>query len=387
MLTGNKGEWSELYVFAKLLADGKLFQSDMNLHKNTDVFYTVVKAYRNDNNASFEYERKDNVCMYRSDVMLERTERTKVAEFSIDFLKKTVKILLQGINEGSGAFNISGVDEFIEKFQVYKLSAKVTSKSDIKLRLYDHRHSMESDLGFSIKSLLGSDSTLFNPGAGTNFIYKILPNCKINLDHFNQSTYNPKNNQSKITYRLNSLLQDYSSEITYAGVQSPILYDNLRMIDGDLPAVLSQCLLYRWIEREKTLHKVVDILEDKDPLNFYNGKTEHQRMYEFKIKKFLLDSAMGMTSETPWDGTYDTSGGIIICKSDGDIVCFHICDLNLFRDYLYKNTLFEQPSTGEDENNPGHKRTTKGTKKYYYGWLYEENSELYFKINLQVRFK
>lgn len=24
MLTGNKGEWSELYVFFKLLADGKL---------------------------------------------------------------------------------------------------------------------------------------------------------------------------------------------------------------------------------------------------------------------------------------------------------------------------------------------------------------------------
>ena len=33
MIKGNKGEWSELYVFAKLLADGKLFQSDINLEK------------------------------------------------------------------------------------------------------------------------------------------------------------------------------------------------------------------------------------------------------------------------------------------------------------------------------------------------------------------
>jgi hypothetical protein len=96
---------------------------------------------------------------------------------------------------------------------------------------------------------------------------------------------------------------------------------------------------------------------------------------------------MGMTSEKPWQGIYDATGGVIICKQDGDIVCFHIYDFNLFREYLLNNTKFEQPSTGEDEDNPGTPRTTKGTKKYYYGWLFEENDELLFKINLQVRFK
>lgn len=49
--------------------------------------------------------------------------------------------------------------------------------------------------------------------------------------------------------------------------------------------------------------------------------------------------------------------------------------------------MFEQPSTGEDGDNSGNPRRTKGAKKYYYGWLYEEDGELLFKINLQVRFK
>ncbi|MBK6354907.1 MAG: HpaII family restriction endonuclease [Saprospiraceae bacterium] len=47
---------------------------------------------------------------------------------------------------------------------------------DIKLRIYDHRLAKEADLGFSIKSLLGEDSTLFNTGHGNNFIYRIKPN-------------------------------------------------------------------------------------------------------------------------------------------------------------------------------------------------------------------
>jgi HpaII restriction endonuclease. len=30
-LRGNKGEWSEIYTFLKLLADGKLYAADENL--------------------------------------------------------------------------------------------------------------------------------------------------------------------------------------------------------------------------------------------------------------------------------------------------------------------------------------------------------------------
>ena len=108
-------------------------------------------------------------------------------------------------------------------------------------------------------------------------------------------------------------------------------------------------------------------------------------MYVYKLKKFLAESAMGMTSENIWLGEYDSFGGVIVAKNDGDIVCFHIYDFNLFRNYLLNNTKFEQASTGEDETHPGLENHN-AKKKYYFGWLYEENGSHYIKLNLQIRF-
>ncbi|MBE0422745.1 MAG: HpaII family restriction endonuclease [Lutibacter sp.] len=226
-----------------------------------------------------------------------------------------------------------------------------------------------------------------NSGPGNNFIFEIENDLKTTLDEFNKETYKPSGNISKITARLQKINGELGLKIKFKEVQSKQLWRNLKMIDGDLPEVLAYSLLYRWLERETSLLKISKILEEKDPLNFYNNEISSQKLYEYKLKRFLAECAMGMTSETPWHGVYDATGGVIIAKEDRDIVCFHIYDFNLFREYLINNTMFEQPSTGEDGDNPGHLRTKKGTKKYYYGWLYEENEKLYFKINLQIRFK
>ncbi len=383
MLKGNKGDWSELYVFAKLLSEGKLFQSDLNLNRNDNNYYEVVKAYREEENSLLEFERNEIINLYS----IENGNKILVSEFSLDNFKDLSEKIYTGIINGSGkSFEIPSISVFIDNLRIQKLTAKVTSKSDIKLRIYDHRLAKEADLGFSIKSLLGEDSTLFNTGVGNNFIYQIKSNKKISIPEFNESTYKPIGKISKLTYRLNQLISEYSASIEFKEIQSSQLWRNLKMVDGDLPEIIAFCLLYRWIYRTAELSDLANLLEDKDPLNFYNGEKSEQKLYAYKLKKFLAECAMGMTSETPWHGVYDATGGVIICKQDGDIVCFHIYDFNLFREYLLNNTKFEQPSTGEDENNPGSPRVTKGTKKYYYGWLYEEAEELLFKINLQVRF-
>ncbi len=38
MITGNKGEWSEIYTFLKLLADGRLYAADAELNKIQDIW-------------------------------------------------------------------------------------------------------------------------------------------------------------------------------------------------------------------------------------------------------------------------------------------------------------------------------------------------------------
>ena len=56
MLSGNKGEWSEIYVFLKLLATGRLNAADENLDAIANAYYPIIKILREQNNSSFEYQ-------------------------------------------------------------------------------------------------------------------------------------------------------------------------------------------------------------------------------------------------------------------------------------------------------------------------------------------
>ena len=55
MLTGNKGEWSEIYVFLKLLADGRLNAADANLNAIPNVYYPIIKILRQEATAKREF--------------------------------------------------------------------------------------------------------------------------------------------------------------------------------------------------------------------------------------------------------------------------------------------------------------------------------------------
>jgi hypothetical protein len=381
MLKGNKGEWSELYVLVTLLAEGKLFQSDFKLEKDYSNVYEIIKAYKSESQFILEFDRKDTIRIFKKNGDVDE----QIGEFPFPEFKRISKLLFDGIIKGKGSsFEIIEAQNFLEISQIKKLKADANVKSDILLKIYDHRLARETDLGFSIKSLLGGNSTLFNTGTGNNFIFSAKNGLKESIDDFNKRTYKPEDRMSKLTFRLQEL-ERLGCSLHFDKIQSNQLWKNLKMIDGDLPEIIGWSLFYRWVFRESSLTKISTILEDKDPMNFYDGKPSVQKLYEYKLKRFLTEAAMGMTSETAWLGEYDSFGGVIIAKKDGDIVCFHIYDFNLFRNYLLNNTKFEQPSTGEDSGFPGRSRLS--GKNYNYGWVFEEGDLLKIKINLQVRFK
>ena len=162
---------------------------------------------------------------------------------------------------------------------------------------------------------------LFNAGAGTNFIYEIRfpDNSKIDVDAFNADTYKQT---PRIPSRLKSLINDYKAEIVFQKVQSRCLSQNLRTIDGDLPSLIAQLLLIRYLENETTIARCTEILTQQNPLDF--DTENHGAVYEYKIKRFLQDCALGMVPEKPWLGIYDATGGQIIVKEDGQVICYHI---------------------------------------------------------------
>ena len=98
--------------------------------------------------------------------------------------------------------------------------------------------------------------------------------------------------------------------------------------------------------------------------------TNDHDFYEYKLKRLLNDMALGMTAAKVWNGLFDASGGYLVVKEDGDLLCYHIYNRNQFDDYLISNTQLLNPST----------------TRMNCGEVYKENGKLFIKLNLQIRF-
>ena len=380
-LSGNKGEWSEIYVFLRLLDTGKLDVADENLNAIPNEFYHILEIIRKETETTNNYVREDD--MVTINVVNDQTGETEQFSYPITVFAEKANNLLSLIKSTSGrAFQLPPIAAFLKELRIGTIK-DVGHNRDITITIEDFRTGMPQTLGFSIKSFLGSDSTLFNAGTGTNFIYEIvLPEGKsLDCDEFNRVTY-PMT--GRIGVRLKKLRDEYDATFAFRKVQSDCLHQNLLAIDGHMPLLLAELLLIKSEMGFNDIKRCTEELTKRNPLGF--DTSTHGNIYEYKIKRFLQDCAQGMTPEKPWLGIYDATGGQIIVKEDGDIVCYHIYELNRFREFLFNSTKFEGASTSEDAENPGHPRSD-AKKKFFYGWVYEEDEKYYIKINLQVRSK
>lgn len=368
----NIGDWSELYTFLHLLAEGKLNIADENLVAIPDAFYKVLEILRRENEINKNYIRKDSVIH----IVIHNSDSQDEFDIPVQTFSDKSNELLYLIKSKQ---NKSILKDFFEEISVESIK-DVGHKRDVTITIEDCKCSLSQELGFSIKSLIGGASTIFNPGSGTNFIYRIIfpAGTKFDVRGFNDATINMG---SKIHDRIVTLENDYNAKIEFVKTQSNTLMNNMQLIDGDLPKIVAYSLLERYRLKKSSMKDCVEALNRSNPLNY--SDLNKFPFYEYKIKRFLHDVALGMTCETPWTGVYDANGGFIIVKDSGEVVCYHIYEQNRFLNYLYNNTKFEQASTGEDADNPGCPRL--GAKPYYYGWVYEEDGEYYIKINLQIR--
>jgi type II restriction enzyme len=219
-------------------------------------------------------------------------------------------------------------------------------------------------LGFSIKSQLGSPSTLLNAGKTTNFIFKISNQV---LSESDIENINSIDSRSKIMDRINLVLQS-KGQFDFVKTERQIFSNNLILIDSKLPEILSQIVYDFYSSNKSSVKDLVDETTTKNPLSF-DISNEH-KFYEYKIKRFLTDIALGMMPSVVWTGQYDATGGYLIVKEDGDVLCYHIYNRNEFEDYLFNNT----------------KLDTASSHRHDFGVIYEENGDLFFKLNLQIRF-
>ena len=213
---------------------------------------------------------------------------------------------------------------------------------------------------------IGSSATLFNASGATNFTYRI---DGYDFSDEEISEINAISTRTKIIDRI-SAIRTKGADLVFDHVDNDIFYNNLSMLDGVLPETIAQLLLEQFNTGERLFSELSKALAESNPLGF--DKEDAERMYIYKLKHLLTSAALGMMPSKKWSGKYDANGSYLVVKKDGEILCYHFYDQNRFEDFLFKNAYLERGKT----------------RRHGYASLYrDEDSNVYFKLNLQIRLK
>lgn len=355
-LTGNKGEWSELYAFVKLLSTGKLYAADEKVNRISNLYFPILKIFRAEEpGLEMEYVIRSE----RQAVEIHWHTNT-VRELGQSDLAGAAGYLYRNIvNGGSRAFEIEGSDKILHQLACTKIAAPSTDKTDISMQIHDVHTGYDSVCGFSIKSELGSPPTLLNASGATNFVFEVDGLTDAQADRINDIQTNTK-------------IVDRISEITslgtmkYKGPKSDNFTGNLMLIDTYMDTILAEMLMAYYKNSAQDCKTLVAQLEASNPLGY-----PRKGMYQYKFKKFLCAVALGMMPSKAWDGRDEANGGYVIVKDDGDVVAYHLYNRDAFETYLLNNTKFERGSTSKH-----------GFASLYTG----EDGKRYINLNLQIRF-
>ena len=99
-IKGNKGEWSEIYVFFKLLGDGKLYAADANIQKIPDIYFEVIKIIRLETQGKWEYLRNTKIQVINAET------QEMILELSAEDFQKDALLLFKKIKESKGSSSL-----------------------------------------------------------------------------------------------------------------------------------------------------------------------------------------------------------------------------------------------------------------------------------------
>jgi DNA (cytosine-5)-methyltransferase 1 len=354
----NKGEWAEPYAFIKIISDKRLYLSSEKLVKSEN--YIDVERVTN-HNIGFDF------VIFEGDTFIVRDKKTKKEiRFKTKdiFSQARIKKIKDTIIQQSGTFEIPEFSLLETELGVqFQKGGGSFQKADIILD-FKYLGLKKKDEGLGIKGLLGAKPTLLNASSNTNFIYSV--------ENFNHDLIDEVNNidgSRKIKDRL-QFIQDSGGKISFLKAEKDVMNYNLSMVDSQMPLIIGEILLAYFSKGKSSIDSAVQCLDGDSVLKSklsYDGL----EMLIHKVKKLLLDYTCGFFPGQKWTGEY-TSNGTIVVDDSGDLHGFHIIDQEEFKNYLYNNTKFDTPSSS----------------RHGFGKLYKErDGKLYFKLNLQLRYK
>jgi len=353
--TKNKGEWTELYTFLKLVNDKKLLLADKNLDVKSNADHFSVTKVSTLNIQEECYLKQDSkVVVKNTGTGIEKEINTS------SFLNnKTLGNFVNLIKNGRGAFEIPEFNIIQDQLGISIVNGgNSNQKTDIVLDIENSDITSKNE-GFGIKSYLGSKPTLLNASGNTNFIFKVVGIDGSHIDEINKI-----DTRTKIKDRIEKIHQ-LGGKLEFFKIEKDSMAYNLNMVDEIIPSLMSKMLLEFFINRTSFISTNVE--------NVFNSDTivnSDLTSLQVKVKRLLVSVLLGFFAGTKWDGKYQSKGTIVV-KDNGEQVGFHIIDMEALEDYLFENIKFDTPSS---------------TRHRYGSLLIENDQQAYFKLNLQLRF-
>jgi DNA (cytosine-5)-methyltransferase 1 len=353
--TKNKGEWTELYSFLKLINDKKLILADKKLNAREDLgCFNVTKVTTLNIVEACYLQDNDNV-LVKNDI----TGIENKIEASSFLNKNILKELSYAIKNGSGTFNIPEFHLIQNRLGVSIVKGgNSNQKSDIVLDINNNQISKENE-GFGIKSYLGSKPTLLNASGNTNFIFEILKFEPSEID-----TVNSINTRTKLKDRIEKIHR-LGGVFRFSKIETESMEYNLSMVDSSIPKIISTMLLEFYLNRTNGISSNLE-----NVFNNVNTFGFDLISLQVKVKRLLVAILLGFFAGKKWDGNY-VSNGTIVVKETGEQIGFHIIDKASLENYLFENIKFDTPST---------------TRHRFGRLILENDGKVYFKLNMQLRF-
>lgn len=370
----NKGEWSEFYVFLKLLGEGALFTADNKLNKNPNCYLDILNIVRQEfKDIIMNYNVNKNTCL----ITIKANDKTLKDVPMVDFLDAANK-LLDGLNmKGSSIPAPTKVCDFAKFIYVSKpkapsvkaLEKDFGGKNDIYIEAKDSQTAVVTQMGFSIKSQYSHPATLFNASTSSQLLYKVSNCDDTKMNEFNNISDCVSGKVNRGWGLCVDYLNTHNMDLTFTNACNTKFDNNMYIIRNDMNEILSEYVKDRLITGYKDNHNVMEMtdkLVSNNPLNINLPDI----LYKKTIKDFLMASFTGMTASSSWNGTEQVSGGYIVVLDNGDVICYHSVDREGFRDYLYRNTHFEYVSAN----------------KYKWSYMYKDGNDYYLPLNFSIRF-
>lgn len=356
-ITGNKGEWSEIYVLLRLLSQGKIHAANEHLEKLDDIYFPILKIIREEvKNKKYEYVVKEDIPkikIYINDKLVNELDKATFNS-QADYLYGQI---LKGKDR---AFSVEQTEQFMGEIGCNRLAAPSSDKTDITMQIHDIQTGYTPICGFSIKSEVGNAPTLINATGATNFIYEVTGLSDEQIDSINGI-----DTKTKIKDRMSRIFSEGNS-VNFVKVNSDSFARNMMLIDSRLTELVAHSLIYHYRDGISTCKEVVEKMELDNPMGYPN-----EGFYEYKYKKLLCSAALGMTPAKIWDGIDEANGGYIIVSSKGDVLAYHIYNRTFFEAYLLNQTKYDRGSTS----------------RHGFASLYREDGKVLLKLNLQIRFR